>query len=157
MKIREKLFLLLVLPLISQLTLAGWLAASYAALEKQVNAELHAKKVIAETVRVKSLMEHAVISIAFRSISGQGAGNVKIYRLKLAKYLKELDKLANDEPEESLKVFAKTKQDMNFLLDLWEELAMSYQPKQSTGLRFSRFSNRGELAESITLAFNNVS
>lgn len=156
MKIREKLLLLLILPLLCQLSLVGLLAFSYAGLDKQVKAELHAKEIIAETIKVKSLVEHAVISMAFHSISGQGAGNVQNYRLKLREYLNSLDLIASNEPTETKQILEKTKQDVNLLLDLWEELALSYE-SQKTGLRFSRFSNRGELAESATVAFNNLS
>lgn len=157
MKIRHQLIFLLGLPLACQLLTVGILIYSYGRVDELANRELRAKRAIAIGLQIRTTLEQSVLAMATQSIIGANAATEKVenQREKLNADFRALRKLTASEPEAG-KIIAECEKHSKQFLDLWEDLALAYQPSQGDQLFFSQFLGRDEFSESLTLAFNRI-
>lgn len=157
MKIRHQLILLLGLPLACQLCTVGMLIYSYGRVDELANRELRAKRAIAIGLQIRTTLEQSVLSLASQSIIGANAPTEKVekQREKLNQDFQALRRLTAGEPA-ARKLIAETEKHAKQFLELWEDLALAYQPSRGDQLFFSQFLGKDEFTESLTLAFNRI-
>ncbi|MBX9685415.1 MAG: HAMP domain-containing histidine kinase [Candidatus Obscuribacterales bacterium] len=140
MQLRQQIMLLLGIPLICQSASIAILIFSSAKVDSLANSELRAKRAIALSLQIRSLLEQSVLIIAGSSLTGLQIRSTENQEDLIKQHFADLESLSKNSPREQNSIHELKKDAFSFL-DTWKSLTLSHQPSQLDRVFFGDLSS----------------
>jgi signal transduction histidine kinase len=155
-KIRHRILILIVLPLICQLITAGLLAYSWAQVEQRAQSEVHAKKVVSLVDKVGNLLVQNIMLVSSATIQVEKSESDAIEGVnkELESTTAQLCKAIKDEPGMS-EVAKRLQINTRRHVANWKELGAIYRSGYQK-FAFSQFLDHVEFMESMKVLYDQI-